>query len=405
MPEGLGGVAVTGIGVISAAGAGVAALASVQRQAKGLAVEGACEALDTGLELPVCHVDNDFLEDECMELACGRFPNRTCALLFRASVDALRMAGITTFSSIQGIRVGISVGTTVGATFNNESCYFDWKDNGRIDLEYIYQFHESNLALWLHSVLGTSGPSVVVANACSSGTDAIGIAYQWIRDGRCDMAVAGGADELSRIALNGFNSLQLTSSEPAMPFDVNRNGLNLGEGAGVLVLEDKDRVNIRNVSPVAFVLGYGASSDAWHPTAPEPEGRGLQSALKDALREAHLTPSCISVINAHGTGTRANDAAEARAISAVFKDVRPPVYSIKGLLGHTLGAAGGIEAVSLIQTLKDRMVLGTPGCREPEYEDIAIASEGWEKEISGPIGISQSLAFGGGNSALVIEGC
>ena len=315
------------------------------------------------------------------------------------------MAGFTTFSSIQGMRVGISVGTTVGATFNNESCYFDWKDCGRIDREYIYLFHESNLALWLHSVLGTRGPSMVVANACSSGTDAIGVAYQWIRDGRCDMAVAGGADELSRIALNGFNSLQLTSSEPAMPFDVNRSGLNLGEGAGMLVLENKASVHAGNARPVAFVLGYGASSDAWHPTAPEPEGNGLQSALKGALKEARLAPSRISVVNAHGTGTRANDAAEARAIRAVFQESRPPVYSIKGLLGHTLGAAGGIEAVSLIQTLRERMVLGTPGCRHPEYEDITIAPEGWGKGISGAIGVSQSLAFGGGNSALVIEAC
>ncbi len=223
---------------------------------------------------------------------------------------------------------------------------------------------------------------------------------------KCDLAIAGGADELSRVACHGFKSLMLYSDQDCTPFDVGRQGLNLGEGAGVLVMERQSDVHINEEKVFGRDLGYGISGDAYHPTAPHPEGLGLQRAVTSALKESGLTVSDMSFINAHGTGTPTNDLAETNAIAALgFEPSITPVVSTKGFTGHPLGAAGGVEAVYTLMALNDGRLQGTGGCKklDPDLSFPAM-TESEECVLSGRVAISQSLAYGGSNSALVIEG-
>ncbi|MEN8143247.1 MAG: beta-ketoacyl synthase N-terminal-like domain-containing protein, partial [Thermodesulfobacteriota bacterium] len=301
--------------------------------------------------------------------------------------------------------VGIAMGTTVGCTFHNEEYYSAWRAGLNPDLEPVQFYLGGNVSSALHRILKTKGPSAVVTNACASGTDSIGVARNWLHTGQCDLAIAGGADELSRVAYNGFASLMLADTVPCRPFNSDRQGLNLGEGAGVMLLEREVDARDRQVEVIGWVRGYGCAADAWHPTAPHPEGRGLKAALRQALRDAGDMEGLPALINAHGTGTKANDQAETSALADIFSEVgKLQVVSTKGITGHTLGAAGGIEAVLTMKALRGGSTVGTVGCLDPD-PDFALRplSQGEKAQLVGCWGISQSLAFGGGNSVLVLE--
>lgn len=198
----------------------------------------------------------------------------------------------------------------------------------------------------------------------------------------------------------------LYSEKSCTPFDVGREGLNLGEGAGICILEREEEGKKEGRSPLGRVLGYGVGGDAYHPTAPHPEGRGLQRAVRDALQDSGCNVADISLINAHGTGTPANDRAETHAIAALgFAKDSVAVVSTKGFTGHTLGAAGGVEAVYALMALNEGLVVGSGGCRDVDPElEFPILSSTERRALKGNIGLSLSLAFGGSNSALVLEG-
>lgn len=336
---------------------------------------------------------------------CGRELNRTLRLALAAIFEALDCAGLS-LEDLQWKTVGIALGTTVGCTFHNEEYYTDWRDGHNPEQTPLITYLSSNIAQRVQSILGVQGPRLTITNACASGTDAIGVAKGWIESGACDIAVAGGADELSRVACHGFKSLMLVSTESCAPFDRNRAGLNLGEGAGIVVLEPEKDVRKRGGPVQGWIRGYGGGGDAHHPTSPHPDGRGLQIAVKKAMAEARIKPVDVALINAHGTGTVANDIAETNGLSALgFDSERVPTISTKGATGHTLGAAGGVEAVYTLLALNRGYVTGTIGCREmdPELKHVVL-SEKDSGPLHGRIGISQSLAFGGGNGALIIEG-
>jgi 3-oxoacyl-[acyl-carrier-protein] synthase II len=250
-------------------------------------------------------------------------------------------------------------------------------------------------------LLGAGGPRMTIVNACSSGTDAIGVAAQWINAGLCDMAVAGGADELNRVALAGFWSLGVMSSRPCAPFDRDRAGLNLGEGAGMVVLESADHAERRGKKHEFEVAGFGAGCDAHHLTAPHPEGRGLETAIRTALSRANVEDSRVAFINAHGTATHDNDRAEAKTIARVF-GVNTPVVSTKGYTGHTLGAAGGLEAVFTVLGLRQQWIPRCAGFETPDL-NIPIVPTRQKTVITGDCALSTSLAFGGNNAALLIR--
>ena len=331
--------------------------------------------------------------------------NRTVHLTLLAIAESLHRAGLTLFE-LQNKRVGIILGTTVGCTFHNEEYYVQWRDGQNPPSDALLRYLHSHLSSVVRDMLGLNGPTLVITNACASGTDAIGIAKSWLEYDKCDIVIAGGADELSRVACHGFKSLMLYSDQDCSPFDTGRKGLNLGEGAGVLVMQRQSDALQNRGKIYGRVLGYGTSGDAHHPTAPHPEGLGLQRAVASALQESGLTVSDISFINAHGTGTPTNDLAETHAIAALgFKPDITPVVSTKGFTGHTLGAAGGVEAVYTLMALNDGKVQGTGGCKNLDHAlSFPALTESEECVLKGSVGISQSLAFGGSNSALVIEG-
>lgn len=331
--------------------------------------------------------------------------NRTLVLALTVIAEALATAALN-LETLQEQRVGIALGTTVGCSFHDEAYYINWKKGKSPDSEPVFRYLSANLAERVQDIIGVRGPRAVVTNACTSGTDAIGLAKMWLEHDLCDVAIAGGADELSRVACHGFASLMLISGTPCRPFDAKRDGLNPGEGAGIFVMEKEKHVFARNGNLSGWVKGYGAASDAYHPTSPHPEGKGLQRAVRKAMADAGVTVSDIAIINAHGTGTQANDSAEASGLKALgFGKTVCPVVSTKGATGHTLGAAGGIEAVLTLLALNNGETSGTIGCRtqDPDF-GIEVLAEKKETALNGKIGMSQSLAFGGGNAALIIEG-
>ena len=331
--------------------------------------------------------------------------NRTTALALLAATQALEQSQIGA-SEIRRKRLGIVVGTTVGCTFHNEDYYLAWKTGQDQDVGRVLAYIDSNIAARLHAILGTSGPRAVVTSACTSATDAIGLAHLWLENDLCDVALAGGCDEISRFACHGFSSLKLLSPAPCRPFDRDRQGLNIGEGAGILVMESTGHAAARGGRVLGKVLGYGCASDAYHPTAPHPQGLGLQRAVVQALAAAGISLDDIAYINAHGTGTRTNDLAELTALQHLGLTADNPaiIQSSKGLTGHTLGAAGGIEAVITLQSLHSQYAPGTTGCTHPDPDlPLPVLTENDGCTLHGCRALNLSLAFGGGNSALILE--
>lgn len=331
--------------------------------------------------------------------------NRTIELALVACCQALVEAAIGP-EQLKTLRVGISLGTTVGCTFHNEPYYINWKNKKEQELDPIYTYLSSNLSARIQHILQVQGPRAVITNACSSGTDAIGLAKTWLEQDLCDIVLAGGADEISKVACHGFSSLMLFSGKSCRPFDQNREGLNLGEGSGVIVLERKENCLQRKAKYLGYLHGYGGGCDGYHPTAPHPEGIGLQRAITMACKNSNITLDQISLINAHGTGTTVNDLAELIALQklGLTETNCPPILSTKGATGHTLGAAGGVEAVMTLVALMQKQTVGTIGCHDPDPNfPLPVLQEKDFCDLKGQIGMSQSLAFGGSNSAIILE--
>lgn len=255
--------------------------------------------------------------------------------------------------------------------------------------------------------LGVCGPVQSFSSACSSGALAIGAAVDAIRDGVVDVAIAGGSDALCALTYAGFNSLRSVDAQPSKPFQVQRSGLSLGEGAGVLVLESDRFAVARGALGLAQVSGIGASCDAHHMTAPHPEGDGALQAMAAALADAGLEPKDVDAVNAHGTGTPHNDVAEARAVNRLFgeRTSQLPVMAPKASIGHVLGAAGALEAVITVLGIQDQVVFRIPGDEgaDPELGVCLVTGNELELAAGHSVWISTNLAFGGANAALVIR--
>ena len=382
---------VTGLGVISAAGIGEAGTLECFRSGRRNA--GPVSLFKSEIISPVFEVKN-FTKDYYGERL------RTLNLCLAALEDALADAGLSR-NDLKGKRIGVAMGTTVGSILNDLDFYREYREKGSASMAAVDRYLESNLASVTHSFLATVGPSITVVNACASGADAIGIAMSWMRAGLCDLALAGGADEMNRVPLCGFASLGILSDSLCAPFDRDRSGLNLGEGAGVLVLENENSLKKRGAKARAIVRGYGTSNDAFHLTSPDPDGQGLEKAIAKALQEAAIGPSEIAFINAHGTATKDNDSVEGRVLHRLFgADI--PFLSTKGYTGHTLGAAGGLEAIFSIFALENGWLPESAGF---ENADPAIPMTPVKEltEVDGRFALSTSLGFGGCDAALVIE--
>lgn len=317
-------------------------------------------------------------------------------LLLESALQALANAGLTPEDLI-GKRVGVCIGSSVGFSINYFPLYQAWKRGETVPSRLLNLFRRSNYALALKERLGLAGPCQLVANACASGTDAIGIGASWIASGLCDLVLAGGAESLSFISYYGFIRLMIADTEPCRPFDRTRKGLNLGEGAAVLLLESARSSRMA----LGYVLGYGTASDAYHPTAPHPEGRGLKRAFTTAMQRAGASPSDVTFINVHGTGTRDNDKVESLVLREMFPDIS--ILATKGATGHALGAAGAIEAAITLGCLMRGIIPASPGFLDPDPQ-LGVSPTVRAVELKSPIAVSDSLAFGGCNSALVLKG-
>jgi 3-oxoacyl-(acyl-carrier-protein) synthase len=343
----------------------------------------------------------DFPVFEVLEFSHPPEIMRTLALTFAALDEALLTAGLIK-ADLADLRVGVCLGTTVASQLNNESWYRLYHSQGQMLPGPINTYFKGNLAEALVAHLGVKGPALTIVNACSSGADAIGAAFDWLSMGLCDIVIAGGADEISHIPYCGFGALSVTSSSPCRPFDKNRNGLNLGEGAGILILESAVSAGRRSIKTDLFVSGYGAAADAYHLTAPRPDGSGLEAAIVMAMAQAGLKTRDIVFVNAHGTSTRDNDRAEGRALLRIFgKDLK--FLSTKGFTGHTLGAAGALEAIFTALALRYGWIPANIGFEELD-EEIGRPPVAVKTSVAGRAALSTSLAFGGNNAAVIITG-
>ena len=249
---------------------------------------------------------------------------------------------------------------------------------------------------------GLSGFRTTISNACASGGAALGLGCDLIEAGEADVVLAGGVDSLNRVVLNGFNSLMLVSPEGCRPFDAERKGMSVGEGAGVLVLESEAHARARGARVRAWLAGRGNTCDAHHVSAPQPEGRGLCEAMRLALADAALPPSAVDYINAHGTGTADNDPVEARAICTLFGDSPPAVSSTKRFFGHTLAAAGAIEAIVSVLALEHQAIPPNLGLRTVDPK-VALTPVAEYRAAELDVVMSTSLGFGGNNSVVLFR--
>ncbi|CAN5513600.1 beta-ketoacyl-[acyl-carrier-protein] synthase family protein [soil metagenome] len=384
-------VGIAGSGAVSAAGDGVPATLESFRTgrvnpAKVLPFESSinCPTFQVAAELP--------------GIAPPAGGSRTVRLMMHALLEATVESDMDDLSDV---RVGVCLGTTVASQLNNVPFYEAYRSTKHPPLDAVHEYLAANLASAVGDVCDWQGPRLTVVNACSSGTDAIGIAATWIRAGLCDVAIAGGADELNRVAMAGFWSLGVMSSQLCRPFDRDRAGLNLGEGAGVVILESAAHAARRGKTHAFEIAGFGSACDAHHLTAPHPEGRGLQAAIRAALTQANITPGQVAFINAHGTATLDNDRAESTVIEKLF-GTGTPFLSTKGFTGHTLGAAGGLEAVFTVLGLREQWIPASAGF-EHRDDALPLAPVRERTPITGEYALSTSLAFGGNNAAVLIR--
>lgn len=296
-------------------------------------------------------------------------------------------------------RVGVFMGTSTSGILETENAYRRRKPDGALpeDFHYATTHNTYSLAWFVQSYFGLNGPAIAVSTACSSSAKTFGNAARMIAAGVCDAAIVGGVDSLCLTTLYGFSSLGLLSTSACRPFDSGRDGISIGEGAAMVLLE-KQAASGSNEN--VALLGIGESSDAYHMSSPHPEGLGARTAMERALRSAGLESSDIDYVNLHGTGTRSNDAAEDKAVCAVLGE-RVPCSSTKGWTGHTLGACGSIEAVfCALAITKDLM----PGSVNTRAVDPTMKLNYLRENRQAPVRIAMSNAFGfgGTNCSLVL---
>ena len=304
-------------------------------------------------------------------------------------------------------KVGVSIGTTAGEIQIlervNQLRYEKGDDN--VDTDLFLKHPCNNIPSNIAIEFGFEGPNTIISTACAAGNYAIGYACDLIKLGRADIMVAGGTDPFSKVAYVGFSKLNAIAPEVCQPFDKNRKGMLIGEGAGMLVLESMEDALARNANIYAEILGYGLSCDGYHITIPQPEGNGVVSAMRKALKYANIKPEDVQHISAHGTGTVANDKAETISIKKVFGEhsKRLAVISIKSMIGHTMGAASAIEAIACALAVKEDIVPPTINyeTKDPECDLDFVPNVKREMQVN--IALNNAYAFGGNNSCLVLK--
>jgi 3-oxoacyl-[acyl-carrier-protein] synthase II len=398
------GVVVTGLGLVTAAGIGVEAC--WQRVCTGLPAAARDPEL-AGLPVDIsCRVPG-FQPGRHVGRRSTLIHDRFVQLAIVAAREAVAAAGLEP-RTWDGARVGVVIGCGLGGVGTWERQHRTMLERGpaAVSALLIPMLVPNMVAGHLAMEFGARGPNLVTATACASGATAIGTALQLLRDDRCDVVITGGSEAgVSPLIVTGFAQMGALSTRlddpPAAsrPFDAGRDGFVIGEGSGILVLEREPSARARGAPVLARLAGYGASADAHHMTAPDPDGAGVSSALRAALADAGLRPEDVDHVNAHGTSTPLNDAAEARAVRQVL-GCDAAVTSTKGVVGHTLGAAGAIEAAFTVLAIRDGLVPPTANLdsQDPEVELDVVAKAARQRPIRAAL--NNSFGFGGQNAVL-----
>lgn len=326
--------------------------------------------------------------------------DRNALLAVAAARAAMADAGLAP-GSVAPERVAVVIGNGGGGLTSLDTQYERlFVENKRPHPFSVVRAMGSSAASWVSIAFGAQGPCFVVASACASGTQAIGVAAQLVRAGIVDVAITGGTEApLSRGTLMAWNAMKIMSRTGCRPFSRDRDGLVVAEGAGIVILEREAHARARGRRPQVAVASLGAGADAGDIVAPSADG--MARAMRAALAEADLAPADIAYVNAHGTGTRANDLTEVQALRSVFGSAPPPVSSTKAVTGHALGGAGGLEAVATVLAMTHALAPPTAGLTDPDLDIDAIPVEARPMPI--PAAISNSFAFGGLNASLVLR--
>jgi 3-oxoacyl-[acyl-carrier-protein] synthase II len=390
-------VAVVAVGVVSPLGFGLAETLDSLRQARD------CVTAVTRFSVAECRCktagqvpDDRLLADLNKQLRAKRL-HRASHMMIHALREAV--AQVPQFEPELAV-----IGTTSGGMSYGEQYYRSLYQSGNLRHAptWIANYPAQKPVIDAQEeILGVSVPCQVIANACASGTNAIGHAFECVRSGRYQRVLAGGYDALSELVFTGFDSLQASTPEKCRPFDRHRTGMVLGEGAAIVALENLDLARKRGAPVLAEIVGYGISTDNFHITQPDPSGVGPRQAMERALQSANISTEEVDYINAHGTATIFNDAAEGKAISALFNGV--PVSSTKSMMGHSLGAAGAVEAVVCLLALKDQFL--PPNINFGASDDALDLNIVMNESRSAVVrtALSNSFGFGGTNASILMR--
>lgn len=353
----------------------------------------------------------EFDPAEHMDKKAARRMEQFCQFAVVAAGEALADAGIN-MEEEDAFRVGCNVGSGIGSLQTMEREYDRLKEKGPNKVSpMMVPLMISNMAAGNVSIAyGLKGKSLNVVTACATGTHSIGEAFRTIQYGDADIMVAGGTESsITPIGVSGFAALTALSSSQdpercSIPFDKDRSGFVMGEGAGIVILEELEHAKKRGAKIYAEVVGYGCSSDAYHITSPAEDGSGAARAMTNAVADAGITTDDITYINAHGTSTHHNDLFETRAIKLAFgdhaKDLK--INSTKSMVGHLLGAAGAVEFVTCVKEIEEGFIHRTVGLRETDEElDLNYCMESYQEEVT--YALSNSLGFGGHNASILIK--
>ena len=328
--------------------------------------------------------------------------DRASHLLLHAAHEAWTRAGWEPSANLPVVLGTTSGGMSLGEAYYREAIHAPQQRRGQSTRVIHYQAQRQ--ALDLADAFGFEGPVAVISNACASGANAIGHAWELIRSGRAERVLTGGYDALSQLVFAGFDSLQALSTTQCRPFDAHRDGLGLGEGAAVLALETLDSARQRGAEILGEISGYGVATDLHHLTQPHPQGDAAVASMAAACEAAGVMPDQIGYVNAHGTGTPLNDAAEAQAITRFFgaHAAKLPVSSTKSGIGHLLGAAGAIETVVCLMALREQWLPPTSTLQTPDAACLfPVVREPADAKLE--YALTNSFGFGGANASLILR--